>query len=157
MSAPQPGLLAHHQRLLEASAIAPDVIAERGYWSATKSKELERWFVPTQRNLVPALVIPVYSVRGELEPVQIRPDEPRVVKGKGRKYELPSGCRLVLDVRRACGGCSATRRSRCSLATRDRRRVDVRALPPARRRARGRAPFGRGGPAMTELLRRYGG
>ncbi len=91
-------LLAQHQRLIRESAISDEVAAERGYWSATRPAELERWFGRTQCRLVPALVLPVYSVRGELELVQIRPDEPRVVKGKSRKYELPSGCRLVLDV-----------------------------------------------------------
>lgn len=37
-------LLGQHQRLIAASAISHDVAAERGYWSATQPKQLERWF-----------------------------------------------------------------------------------------------------------------
>ena len=47
---------------------------------------------------MPALVIPTHDARGELAFCQLRPDEPRVVKGKVRKYELPNECRLVLDI-----------------------------------------------------------
>lgn len=35
-------LLDHHRALLTDSAIGPDEIAARGYWSATKAIELER-------------------------------------------------------------------------------------------------------------------
>ena len=91
-------LLRHHTELIERSAITPEVAAERGYWSATEPKQLERYFGPTQRKLVPALVIPIYDVRGELALMQLRADKPRVVKGRSRKYELPVGCRLALDV-----------------------------------------------------------
>ena len=92
------GLLAHHQQLISDSAITEEVAAERGYWSATKPAELVRWFGATQRKLVPALVIPIYDVRGDLALMQLRPDEPRVVDGRIRKYELPARCRVVLDV-----------------------------------------------------------
>jgi hypothetical protein len=92
------GLLPQHRRLVDASAISDDVAAERGSWSATKPAELDRWFGPTQRRLVPALVIPVHSVRGDVELVALRPDEPRVVKDRRRKYELPAHCQMVVDV-----------------------------------------------------------
>jgi hypothetical protein len=92
------GLLPNHQELIEASAISDEVAAERGYWTATAPKELERLFGATQRKLVPALVIPTYDVRGERVFCQLRPDDPRVVGGKCRKYELPHGTRMVVDV-----------------------------------------------------------
>ena len=87
MSVPQSGLLAHHQRLIRESAISDEVAAERGYWSATKPKELERWFGPTQQKLVPALVIPIHNVHGEPAFCQLRPDRRRalvaVLRGRG--------------------------------------------------------------------------
>ena len=94
----EPRLLAHHRELLDKSAIALDIRDERGYWSATERKQLERWFGGTQSKLVPALVIPTYDVRGEMVLCQLRPDEPRVVKGRTRKYEFPYGTTMALDV-----------------------------------------------------------
>jgi hypothetical protein len=91
-------LLPHHRAMIEASAITGDVAAARGYWSATKAKELERHFGPTQRRLAPALVVPVYDVHGEVAFRQLRPDEPRTVDGKVRKYEMPHGVRMAVDV-----------------------------------------------------------
>jgi hypothetical protein len=91
-------LLDRHAELLRASAISEEVAAQRGYWSATAPKELERHFGTTQRKLVPALVIPTFDVRGEVCFSQLRPDEPRVVKGHARKYELPYQARMALDV-----------------------------------------------------------
>ena len=94
-----PARLAHHAELLARSAIADDVAAERGYWSATEPRQLERWFSsPAQRRLVPALVIPTFDTRGEVAFCQLRPDAPRVVDGKTRKYEIPRGARMVVDV-----------------------------------------------------------
>ena len=47
---------------------------------------------------MPALVIPTYDVRGEVAFCQIRPDQPRVVKGRVSKYEMPRDSRMVIDV-----------------------------------------------------------
>src|SRR5206468_446691 len=48
---------------------------------------------------VPALVIPVYSVTGEVALHQSRPDAPRAGRdGKLIKYETPRGARMALDV-----------------------------------------------------------
>ena len=93
------GLLDHHRRLLEvASGISPDVVAERGYWSATEASELAALgFSPGQR-LVPALVIPIWTVNGVVGLHQIRPDNPRIVGDKIRKYEIPARSKLVLDI-----------------------------------------------------------
>lgn len=91
-------LLPHHAELLRASAISEEVAGARDYWSATKPIHLERWFGQTQRRLVPALVIPTYDVRGEVVLCQLRPDDPRTVDGRVRKYELPHRARMAVDV-----------------------------------------------------------
>jgi len=92
-------LLPHHEATLrEESSIASDVIAERRYFTATRKNELEkRGFAPAQR-IVPALVIPIWDVRGEVSLHHLRPDEPRIVNGKTRKYEFPAGATMTLDV-----------------------------------------------------------
>lgn len=91
-------LLEQHERLIQDSAIAPEVAAERGYRSAQTLAELKRLgFGDSQRKL-PALVIPVWNVYGEIGSYQIRPDEPRILDGKPLKYEFPSGSRMLLDV-----------------------------------------------------------
>ena len=97
-------LLDHHAQLLHASGISDAVAHERGYWSATSRKQLERLFGETQRGLVPALVIPTFDVRGEVCFSQLRPDDPRTVKGRIRKYEMPYGARMAVDVPPAVRG-----------------------------------------------------
>jgi hypothetical protein len=92
------GLLDRHAELLRSSGISEEVTQARGYWSATAPQELERLFGGTQRKLVPALVIPTLDVRGEMRFCQLRPDSPRVVKGRTCKYELPWRANMVLDV-----------------------------------------------------------
>ncbi len=92
-------LLPQHQARIEASAISAEIAAERGYWSATKPSELAN-FGREQRRLMPALVTPMYNVRGELALETIRPDKPRLDRksGKPRKYEFPWRCEMVVDV-----------------------------------------------------------
>ena len=96
-------LLEHHRRLLEEeSGIAPDVIAERGYWSATTTSELAGLgFSPAQQR-VPALVLPKYSTAGVNGAHEIRPDRPRVQNRAGReralKYESVVNSRVMVDV-----------------------------------------------------------
>lgn len=94
-------LLPQHAELLEASAISPDVAADRGYRSIETKADLERkGFSRAQRN-VPGLLVPIYNAFGECATYQYRPDEPRVNKdGKIIKYETPTGSRMVLDVPR---------------------------------------------------------
>lgn len=93
-------LAQHHRNQLESSAIDPEIIAERGYRTATTKSDLERLgFGRAQRN-VPAMVIPIYNVHGELALRQIRPDEPRIKDGKVVKYETQSKASLALDVPR---------------------------------------------------------
>ncbi len=60
-------LLEQHWEFLRARAVADDVARQRGYLSATKKSELERLGFGRTQQLVPALVIPIWSVRGAIE------------------------------------------------------------------------------------------
>ena len=95
---PELTLLPHHKKLIESSAIAPEVAAATGYWSATTPEELEAiGFAPYQRN-VPALVVPIHDAAGAIVSHQIRPDQPRLTDaGRELKYETPAGSALALD------------------------------------------------------------
>jgi hypothetical protein len=91
-------LLAQHAQLLAASAIAAEVAAARGYRSVTEKTVLARCgFAPVQQR-VPALLIPVRDVCGEVALYQARPDDPRVKDGKTIKYETRRGAQMVVDV-----------------------------------------------------------
>ena len=88
-----------HRRMLKDSAIGAEVIAARGYYTATLPAELERLGFAASQRRVPALVIPIRDVNGRVALHQSRPDDPRIDgKGKPRKYETPFGHKLVLDV-----------------------------------------------------------
>jgi hypothetical protein len=92
-------LLPNHQRLLEEdSAITLDVARGRGYRSVESRAELRRLGFSFQQALVPALLIPVHDVFGEVAFHQIRPDQPRKVDGKPIKYETPPRAQMALDV-----------------------------------------------------------
>jgi hypothetical protein len=92
-------LLPHHQELLEASKISPEVAEARGYCSVTTATELASFgFAQWQRN-VPTLVMPICDVNGQQVFFQSRPDDPRIgSNGKPIKYETVAGARMRLDV-----------------------------------------------------------
>lgn len=92
-------LLPHHAALLAASAISDDVASKRGYRSVTaKAKLIELGFSDRQAR-VPALLVPVWGVSGEVSLYQARPDEPRIdPRGRVVKYETVAGAHVVLDV-----------------------------------------------------------
>jgi len=99
-------LATHHAALLQTS-IAPEIIAERGYWTAVNWQQIDGLlFRGTQKRLecFPALVIPQYARWGDYTYSVLRWDHPRI-DGKGRqvKYEQPAGVGLRLDVPRRCG------------------------------------------------------
>ncbi len=99
MTAGETMLLSQHLRFLRDRAIADDVARQRGYRSATRKSELQALGFGRGQQLVPSLIIPIHSVRGEIESYQVRPDAPRLnEKGKARKYEIKSGGRTLLDV-----------------------------------------------------------
>ncbi len=93
-------LLPQHSSLLQNSAISQEVVSARGYRSVTAKAELRRLGFTDRQCRVPALLIPIHGVTGEIVNYQIRPDEPRVdsKKGKPIKYETVTGSKMALDV-----------------------------------------------------------
>ena len=91
-------LAPNHARLLELSAIAPKMVAARGYRTVTDVSEI-RAMGFSQSCSVPGLLIPVHGVDGTIRTHQYRPDTPRLTSsGKPRKYEFPCKSRQALDV-----------------------------------------------------------
>jgi hypothetical protein len=92
----------HRRSLLEKSSISEEVIRARGYYTEYEPEALgELGFDERQRALVPALVIPIWDVSGEIVLHRIRPDNPRPSShkpGRLNKYEMPTGARNVIDV-----------------------------------------------------------
>src|SRR6058998_3844619 len=99
-------LLPNHRELIEKSAISPEVVAARGYYSMSEGTPrmalMELGFSGKQAGLVPCLVIPIWNVQGRIALHQIRPDQPRKQKKNGiekpLKYEMPKGSVMILDV-----------------------------------------------------------
>jgi Domain of unknown function (DUF3854) len=91
-------LLPQHEALLRDSAIAPAVARDRGYRSVTVRADLHRLGFSARQARVPALLIPIRDVHGEVALYQARPDEPRILDGRSVKYETPKGARMALDV-----------------------------------------------------------
>jgi hypothetical protein len=94
----QLNLLPHHLELLERSAISPDVARARGYRSVTTRLELRGLGFSQRQARVPALLVPIRGVAGDVVLYQARPDEPRIAGGKPLKYETPAGAHMAVDV-----------------------------------------------------------
>ena len=93
------GLSDRHRRMLEEeSAISPEAIHARGYWSTETVAELETEvsIAPNQYH-APALVLPIYGVDGKYRYSRVRPDDPLPNTGK---YIQPVYTPNVLDVPR---------------------------------------------------------
>ncbi len=91
----------HLRALVEGSAIAPEVVTERGYFTATDAAELRDLGFAGYQRRVPALVLPVRGVDGSLRFHRVRPDDPREnaeKPGKYTKYEQPAQTGIALDV-----------------------------------------------------------
>ena len=97
-----PALAPNHRAMLEVeSGISPDIVSQRGYSTATELRELRDLGFADYQLRVPALVIPVHGVGGELRFHRARPDDPRQDKnkpGKVIKYEQPKGTGVAIDV-----------------------------------------------------------
>ena len=90
-------LSSEHRRMLEEeSGIAPEVVAGRPYFTATKRTEIPDCFPDWQKRR--GLVIQTHSPDRETTSYQLRPDVPRKRNGKARKYEQPGGVACILDV-----------------------------------------------------------
>lgn len=94
-----PTLLPQHRTMLEASAISSVIAIERGYFSVEKKSALAGLGFGPSQQIVPTLVIPVHGVVAGEQPWFIhRPDEPRTKDGRTRKYEIPAGRKVALDI-----------------------------------------------------------
>jgi Domain of unknown function (DUF3854) len=92
-------LLPQHQKLITASAISPEVSADRGYRSEEKRSGLKVLGFSAAQCNVPSLLHPLFNVRGELAGYQTRPDSLRLNRdGKPVKYETPKGQKPLIDV-----------------------------------------------------------
>ena len=101
-SAPDSRLSSSHLGLIKGSAISAEVSRERGYRTETVKAHLYTLgFSPIQCR-TPALLVPLWNVRGECAGYQLRPDQPRIKNGKMVKYETPRGLRMMLDCPRRC-------------------------------------------------------
>jgi hypothetical protein len=93
---------AHRDRLFRESGISPEVAAARGYQTVTRESHAKSYRENGWTSLVPrlpGLEIPLWTTEGRAVWPQLRPDEPRTVKGgKVVKYEMPAGETMRLDV-----------------------------------------------------------
>lgn len=93
------GLKYGHGQMLPDSAIAPEVARERGYKTVESKAELATLGFKAWQRRVPALLVPVHGVSGEVVNYQIRPDRPRIGKnGKAIKYETVADSSMAIDV-----------------------------------------------------------
>src|SRR5215212_10406808 len=94
------GLSERHRHMLEVeSAISPEVIEARGYWTAETVAELkDEPGIASNQYHAPALVLPIYGVDGEHRYSRVRLDNPPPNQGK---YIQPADTPNVLDVPRA--------------------------------------------------------
>lgn len=106
-----PTLTPQHAAQLEASAISPEIIAERGYCSITAGSVHDWRQLTAPLNLHPdkrlrellhegALAFPLYRLgRPQPHTWVLRPDLPRRGDdGKAKKYEIPQGTPNALDI-----------------------------------------------------------
>lgn len=79
-----------HAALIRASVIRDDVRDARGYATVEDAYVLHNRGFAARQALVPALLIPIHPVQGDVLTYQIRPDNPRVMKGEKVRYETPA-------------------------------------------------------------------
>src|SRR5262245_25246100 len=98
---------AHLQMLSQGSAIASEVIAERGYYSvdvAQGSPQLKALGFPrAHAKQTPGLCLPLHTPEGQQPLTVYRPDQPYVdAKGDTHKYLLPTAAGVQIDCPPRC-------------------------------------------------------
>lgn len=93
---PSPNLHPNHYRTI--AALGDGMIEARGYYTETDPAAIERLGFGPDSARVPALVVPLWGVDGDVIGHQIRPDEPRVIDERVLKYETLPGWGLRIDV-----------------------------------------------------------
>lgn len=87
----------HRVELETGSAISPEIIAERDYFTATRAHELPAAFADYQCR--PGLVIPILDITGKVVGWHLKADAPRRNKdGKPLKYDTAKDGRQCLDI-----------------------------------------------------------
>jgi hypothetical protein len=93
------GIFPQHAKLLAESAITPEVATDRRYVSVDSKAQLKRYDGKfSSKCPVPGLLIPLHRADGSVWGYQYRPDAPRIMDGKPRKYETPWQQRGGIDV-----------------------------------------------------------
>ena len=92
----------HIHMLKVESGLGDEIIAQRGYETVTSKAELKRKGFSDNQARVPALLIPLWTGHGDIGNYCIRPETPRIVKGKPHKYEFPFKSTMVLDIPPTC-------------------------------------------------------
>jgi len=104
----------NHLDMLHKSAISDDVIKERGYFSEDDEGKIhDLGFASAQSR--PGLVIPLWTVDGQIGTYILHPDNPRCLEDKKKprnpdgtypqkilKYEMPKGSGLRIDCPSRC-------------------------------------------------------
>jgi hypothetical protein len=90
-------LLPQHAEMLAASGVSPEVEQKRAYTSVTEKSTLAMAGFSPSQQIVPGLLIPAWTVRGEHGGYQYRPDQPRNLKGRVVKYETPKGAAMIVN------------------------------------------------------------
>lgn len=87
----------HRAELETGSAISPEIIAERGTFTARTANDCPSAFSDYQR--APGLVFPIRDTTGDVVAWQLKADRPRRDKSsKPIKYETAAGGRQCIDV-----------------------------------------------------------
>jgi hypothetical protein len=97
----------HQCDLEQESAIARDVIAERGYRTVADRAELLALGFGEYQARAPALLVPLHGVDGANGRYAIKPDQPRIEHRPDKpdrhiKYEYSAGSPHMLDVPPRC-------------------------------------------------------
>jgi hypothetical protein len=95
---PDPLAPNHLEQLGTGSGLSRATIDARGYRTVTVKAELKRLGFSEKQCRVPALLVPICGIDGDIVNYQIRPDDPRISDGKPLKYESPLGSRVRIDV-----------------------------------------------------------
>lgn len=108
------GLSSKHYQELKASAIANDVILERGYTTVTSADDLKEFGFSMAQARVPGLLLPLHATDGSKPMAIYKPDNPRVIEDKRKKnpdgtypnrvikYETPKFSGIRLDCPPRC-------------------------------------------------------
>src|SRR5262249_27831626 len=104
-ASPNGKLYPEHLDMLARSGISPEFAAQRGYETIVNATCLKALgLANAAQKLVPGLMFPLRHADESVAGWQYRPDNPRLLRGKPAKYEMPRGQCNVVDVPPGVGG-----------------------------------------------------